>query len=267
MEKEKIRKNKKECLTNILAFYQTLGTRVFGFLLICSFAVVWGACGSAEPTEPTDTDGIADTNDLCMTSQNTSFTSNSNNDTDRDGCEDAVEDVDDNGNGLIEITTEAMLDNMRYNPMGTSYDDEEQDDPNVDPNADEGDKTGCGGGVDTEGNDIITCNGYELSNDITLMEDWPIITEDFTGTFDGKGFSISGLIISSGNVNVGFFARVSGTVRDIHLTGTSSVTSTHTPDSSSSSVASLGSLVGLLEQGAKVWSSSSTLSIIASDTA
>ena len=53
-EKKKIRKNRKECLTKIFAFYQTLGTKVFGFLFICSFAVVLGACGSPEPTDTTE---------------------------------------------------------------------------------------------------------------------------------------------------------------------------------------------------------------------
>ena len=197
----------------------------------------------------TDNDRIADMNDLCA---NSSFTSNPSNDTDRDGCEDAVEDVDDDGNGLIEITTAAMLDNMRYNLMGTSYDDEQDDSPTTDaPDADEGDNSGCGG--QTTG--ITECNGYELDNDISLAGTWDVITGNFHGTFDGQGYSISGLSISSGNTNVGFFANVSGLIRNIHLTGSTTVTST-----TGAANATVGSLMGILNTGGRVFSSSSTLS-------
>ena len=44
-----------------------------------------------------DNDSIADMNDLCVNSETTSFASDLSNDADRDGCEDAVEDVDDDG--------------------------------------------------------------------------------------------------------------------------------------------------------------------------
>ena len=144
-------------------------------------------------------------------------------DTDGDDSPD-ISDVDNDGNGLIEITTAAMLDNMRYNPAGTSYDDEQDDSPTTDaPDADEGDKTGCGG----QGG-ITVCNGYELSNDITLTENWIPIGATFTGTFDGKGYSISGITISSNNQYVGFFNQVSGTVRNTHLRGMTGVTNTNT---------------------------------------
>ena len=93
-----------------------------------------------------DSDGIADMNDLCAS---TSFTSSPSNDIDRDGCEDAVEDVDNDGNGLIEITTEAMLNDMRYNLRGNSY---------ATSTGDTGDNSGCGGQAG-----ITECNGYELS--------------------------------------------------------------------------------------------------------
>ena len=48
------------------------------------------------------------------------------NDADNDGISDAV-DVDDDNNGLIEIHNLNMLDHMRYNLAGTSYDDEASD--------------------------------------------------------------------------------------------------------------------------------------------
>ena len=192
----------------------------------------------------TDNDGIADMNDLCRNSLTTDFTSSPSNDIDRDGCEDAFEDVDDDGDGLIEITTPAMLNDMRYNPAGNRY---------ATSTGDTGDNSGCGG----KGG-IIVCNGYELSNNIPLMEDWPVITGDFTGTFDGKGFSISGLTFSSDNVNVGFFAQVSGIVRNVRLTGSTTVTSISTNADST-----IGSLVGQLNSGGRVFSSSSSISVTA----
>ena len=258
MEKEKTRKNKKECLTNILAFYQTLGTKVFGFLLICSFAVVFAACGSTD----VDDDGIANDIDNCPNVANSDQKDSDANlgegkadglgdacdpNDDGDSADDDI-DIDDDGDGLIELGTRIMLDNMRYNLRGTSYDDDEEDDYNPD----EGDNTGCGG---QEG--ITECNGYELINDITLTKDWDVIIGNFAGTFDGKGFSISGLSISSDNMNVGFFATVSGTVQNIHLTGTSSVTGMDNAFSDNF----LGSLVGFLRMGGSVLSSSSTLSV------
>ena len=224
------------------------GSCATGYTGTCSLNCDDGTWTSNEnmctATTDTDNDGIADMNDLCMDSQTTDFTSGLSNDIDRDGCEDAVEDVDDDGDGLIEITTEAMLNDMRYNLRGTSY---------ATSTGDTGDNSGCGGQ-----SGLRECNGYELSNNIPLIEDWPIITEDFTGIFDGKGFSISGLTFSSDNVNVGFFAQVSGIVRNVRLTGSTTVTGISTNADST-----IGSLVGQLNSGGMVLSSSSSISVTA----
>ena len=203
--------------------------------------------------EDADDDKIGNECDNCQTIANAE-----QKDMDTDGYGDSCE-VDDDGNGLIEIFDSEMLYNIRHNPVGTGYDDEADDTATAGEDA-EGDKTGCGGSTDPEGNDITKCNGYELSNDITLTEDWHVITGTFLGTFDGKGFSISGLIISSGNKNVGFFANVSGLIRNIHLTGSTTVTST-----SGNSNSTAGSLVGVLNSGGRVFSSSSTLSTTGND--
>lgn len=64
---------------------------------------------------------------------------------------------------------------------------------------------------------------YTLANDIDLSgyEKWTPIgsnSDPFTGTFDGQGFTITGLTIDSSQSGVGFFGRVSGaTIRNVRL--------------------------------------------------
>ena len=77
-------------------------------------------------------------------------------DTDGDGTPDST-DVDDDGNGLIEIDSLEKLHNIRYNLIGTSY--KTSDD-------DVGDKTGCGGI-----GELVKCNGYELTQNLSFDKD------------------------------------------------------------------------------------------------
>jgi hypothetical protein len=62
---------------------------------------------------------------------------------------------------------------------------------------------------------------YVLANDINLMgQEWTPIgsqTNAFTGTLDGKGFTISNLMITETHEYVGLFANNSGTIKNLKL--------------------------------------------------
>lgn len=61
---------------------------------------------------------------------------------------------------------------------------------------------------------------YELTADITLTEEWtPIGDNDapFTGIFDGKGHTISGLTCTENGNYVGLFGVVTGTVKNLAI--------------------------------------------------
>lgn len=64
---------------------------------------------------------------------------------------------------------------------------------------------------------------FVLTRDITLTDDWTPIGIDeqitFSGTFDGKGHSITGLRISSEEPYCGLFGHLSGTVRNLSAEG------------------------------------------------
>ena len=63
---------------------------------------------------------------------------------------------------------------------------------------------------------------YELTADITLTGEWlPIGNNDnpFTGTFDGKGHTISGLTVTDNSNWVGLFGAVTGTVKNVAIVG------------------------------------------------
>ena len=76
-------------------------------------------------------------------------------------------------------------------------------------------------GLKAIANDLA--GNYVLANDITLSGEWiPIGTSGnpFTGTFDGGGHTIKGLMIKSGADNVGLFAFTKGaTIQNVHITG------------------------------------------------
>ena len=135
-------------------------------------------------------------------------------------------DIDDDGDGLIEIRTAAQLDAVRYALNG--------DGRKLSASA-ELDDTGCGGA-----GGITSCSGYELVADISLAayanneggKGWQPLGHDiddtttgcqgaaFNGTFEGNGRTISDLSISrSGEDCVGLFGYIAegSEIRDLML--------------------------------------------------
>ncbi len=151
-------------------------------------------------------------------------------DSDGDSVDDAI-DVDDDGDGLIEIASLTELDHMRNNLLGTALNDGVNGD----------DSTGCGDG------DLITeCNGYELITDLDFNTDtsdaiqvidskdqffnagagWePVGTGSFATSFraifEGNNHTISNLFINNTNrFDVGLFgSAISATVQNLHFDG------------------------------------------------
>ena len=162
-------------------------------------------------------------------------------DNDGDGIG-GVEDVDADGDGLIEIYTATQLDWVRNDLLGSSR-----------HNGTSGSTVGCG-----NGRNINTCNGYELMNDIDLMaagfSNWePIGFCSFSGLcegsfvaiFEGNNYAISNLTISKDTVSsgIGLFAAANtgGEIRNLRLLGVD-ISSLR---SSSSGGADWGALLGL----------------------
>ena len=101
-------------------------------------------------------------------------------------------DVDNNGNRLIDITTQEQLSNIRYNLAGTSYKTSSSDA-----------EVKCG---------YNTCRGYELLANIALSANWqPIGSEinPFASVLRGNGYSITNLVIDGGD-HLGLFAALFG---------------------------------------------------------
>ena len=103
-------------------------------------------------------------------------------------------DVDDDGDGLIEIRTADDLEDINFNLQGTGLKRISTSGP--------GSQTGCGGQAG-----ITACNGYELEEDIVLSGSWTRIgactstsacpaANAFSAIFEGNGHTISGLEIS-----------------------------------------------------------------------
>ena len=182
----------------------------------------------SDPNESVDTDGdgVGNNTDTCDEPGGlTGWTSDATTDKDGDGCRDSDEDVDDNGNGLIEIATPQQFDRIRYNLQGSSF--------NI-SGTDAGDSSGCGG---QDG--ITACNGYELTNDISLAEyaNWlPIgrcvtpstsictpVNALFNATFDGNNHTINDLTITNPTRSydnaAGLFGAISSDsiLRNIHI--------------------------------------------------
>jgi len=132
------------------------------------------------------------------------------NDEDGDGTGDRL-DPDDDGNGLIEITTPTELYNIRYALDGSGK--------AVEAVGEEVSliTSGCEGLGGTTG-----CYGYELMGNISLADyDWiplaldednahfPVIATSFSGRFDGRGYSITNLSISQPSSScVGLFGNL-----------------------------------------------------------
>ena len=141
------------------------------------------------------------------------------------------DDVDDDGDGLIEIATAEQLNQTRHNLLGSNF--------TLSP-ASMGNKEGCGNGT-IAGEDVIACNGYELSTDISLADyaNWEPIgrcityvdidffcddaSAAFNAIFDGNGWTISNLTITNpaGNYanGAGLFGVIAPTsvLRNVHI--------------------------------------------------
>ncbi len=158
-----------------------------------------------------DSDTIGDEGDACPAGVE-DWSPSASNDGDGDGCRDADEDIDDDGDGLIEIATDEELNEVRYALNGNGSRSSENADLNT---------TGCGGD-----DGITSCSGYELVADISLAaykanKGWQPLGRDtdgatggcqgaaFNGTFEGNGWTISDLkISSSGEDCVGLFGHI-----------------------------------------------------------
>ncbi len=169
-----------------------------------------------------DSDGIGDEGDGCPAGE-ISWTSDPSIDNDEDGCRDDIEDIDDDGDGLIEIGTAEQLDAVRYALNGNGSRSSEMAALNT---------TGCG-----DGSDITSCSGYELIANISLAayrdgKGWQPLGRDtngshfgcqgaaFNGTFDGNGLTISDLNISRSDEDcVGLFGHLAAdaTIRNLTL--------------------------------------------------
>ncbi len=163
-----------------------------------------------------DNDGTNDNLDQCPAG----VTSGASTDTDGDGCRDESEDIDDDGDGLIEIATPAELDAVRYALSGNGS----RSSGNAALNT-----TGCGGD-----DGITSCSGYELIANISLAgyANWRPLGHDtdpgtngcqgaaFEGVFEGNGWTISNLSISRSSQDcVGLFGHVAtdATIRNLTL--------------------------------------------------
>ena len=163
-----------------------------------------------------DNDGTDDNLDQCPAG----VTSGASTDTDGDGCRDESEDIDDDGDGLIEIATPAELDAVRYALSGNGS----RSSGNAALNT-----TGCGGD-----DGITSCSGYELIANISLAgyANWRPLGHDtdpgtngcqgaaFEGVFEGNGWTISNLSISRSSQDcVGLFGHVAtdATIRNLTL--------------------------------------------------
>ncbi len=128
-----------------------------------------------------------------------------------------------NDAALIDITTLAQLDAMRYDLNG---------DGSADSPANAAKYNAAFPGVDCPN---AGCEGYELKNNLDFDTDgdkdvdandsypkWTPIGDDakpFTATFDGGGNSITRLTVNDGSVKTGLFGRLRGaTVKNLALT-------------------------------------------------
>lgn len=83
---------------------------------------------------------------------------------------------------------------------------------------------------------------FILSNNIDLdNKNWPSF--DFSGSFDGKGFTISNLKVTKTGDNLGFFATCSGTVKNLKIKGV---------DIQSGQSDNIGSIAGLLRSNGTI---------------
>ena len=119
--------------------------------------------------------------------------------------------ADADGNGLIDITTPAQLNGMRYDLNGNGV-----------PDSSESARIACWQSTaTTPGLTPASCKGYELKNDISLASapynPWTPIP-NWDAVFNGNGFNITGL-----NGNSGLFGVIGadGVVKNLNLVGAS----------------------------------------------
>lgn len=99
-------------------------------------------------------------------------------------------------------------------------------------------------GTLTDGTEQNTSASAVLTADIDLSgETWtPIGSEStpYIGTFDGQGYTISGMTIENAESYSGLFGNVTGTVRDFTVTGSITITGDETVSRVGGAVGSLG---------------------------
>lgn len=135
----------------------------------------------------------------------------------------SARDIDDDGDGLIEVANPTELDQMRYQLDGSGH--RPGSALSTDSITD-----GCG-----NGRTITRCHGYELVANISLadMSNWQPIAGDtdpgepgcqaipFLALFEGNGFTIKNVTISRPTTDcIGLFGRISppAEIRNLHLT-------------------------------------------------
>ena len=155
-----------------------------------------------------DDDGVADEEDNCVLVRNNDQL-NTDGDNEGDAC-----DVDDDGDGLIELWTADMLYNVRYSLSGLGYRESSTGSLR---------RVGCGG----RAREVASCDGYELIANISLAsyaggEGWLPIGHDtnldgdgcqgepFSALFEGNGKTVKDLRISRQREDcVGLFGHIS----------------------------------------------------------
>ena len=222
-----------------------------------------------------DSDGLLDATDNCPLIANPDQKNSDGAEDGGDACDtdddnDEIMDTDDvdaDGDGLIELSTAVELNMMRNNLNGTGLDADNSDNDNTTG----GNSMGCG----NDGS-ITACNGYEQIADIDLNDlqkdatgsNWkPVGTcgndfycnsyskaQLFNGMFSGNNFTISNMLINvtTERYGVGFLGAISSNakVHNLHIRGGNITGATSTY---------VGGLVGLVE-GATIINASVAIS-------
>ena len=129
------------------------------------------------------------------------------------GAQTTPTDYDTDDDGLIEISSPAQLNAVRHDLNGNGdagHADYVAAFANRDTNS--ATRMGCPSG---------TCTGYELAADLDLSTDYPTWTPlgIYTATFDGNGYRISGLTVSTSATDAGLFSQLgnNGVIRELAL--------------------------------------------------